>query len=262
MPNNLSKPERLMYRDRLRAARYAALADSEGFTQICYELEALGVRLLGKQESLGMYRGKIEGIAKKSLVLIAMQEGPPGMFKRFQALYFIVRKARNDNMHLGAYARHATKAAIELCILLEEGLMNGEGMKVEDVMVTEVVALDPGQPVAHARQLMLMHSFSFLPVYLGDKWRLLSELSVAQYLASSSDLGEKKRFLGAPIDRASKEHGLRLPELSEEYLLKPKEDATAVLKRCSGSDAPTLWLVPDESRPGKLLGVLSPFELM
>ena len=34
------------YRDRFREARYAALADAEGFEAICFALEALGLRLL------------------------------------------------------------------------------------------------------------------------------------------------------------------------------------------------------------------------
>lgn len=60
MNGRLTKSEQLFYRDRLRAARYAALADAEGFAQICYELEGLGVRQLGKQESLGKYREELK----------------------------------------------------------------------------------------------------------------------------------------------------------------------------------------------------------
>lgn len=263
MPDSLSNFERLMYRDRLRAARYAALADAEGFAQICYELEALGVRLLGRQEGLGMYRESIRReIAIHSLVFDFMSIAAPGFFKGFHALYAIVLKARNDNMHLGAYARHATKAAIELCIGLEEGLMNGISMKVADVMVSEVVALDPNQPVAHARQLMLMHSFSFLPIYLGCNWYLLSEIAVAKYLSAAMNSNEKKERLGASIESAVSKNSLKLTELSDTDFLTLDMDVKLALDSCDMSNKPTLWLVPDVLMPNKLLGVLSPFELM
>jgi CBS domain-containing protein len=79
-------------------------------------------------------------------------------------------------MHTGVYARHATNAAIELCIGLEEALMVEQQIPrevVADFMVKAPVIVEPWQPVAHARQLMLMHSFSFLPVFLGA-WKLVS----------------------------------------------------------------------------------------
>lgn len=135
-------------------------------------------------------------------------------------------------------------------------------MKVADVMVSEVVVLDPSQPVAHARQLMLMYSFSFLPLYFRGQWHLLSDISVAQYLSSAQDFNTKKLFLGASIEIATNVHGLKLSALSSRDLLKPESDAKAVLNSCDIDSNPTLWLVPNESRPDKLLGVLSPFELM
>ena len=115
--------ECLYYRDRLREARYAALADAEGFGAICFALEALGLRLLGRQEALGAYKGEIGIQARSSLVLNELADAYPLMFKPFNALFSIVQAARNDVMHTGAYARHATQAAIELCIGLEEALM-------------------------------------------------------------------------------------------------------------------------------------------
>lgn len=54
---DLQPRERLFYRDRLRSARYAALEDAEGFGEICFALEALGLRLLSRQEALGNTTG-------------------------------------------------------------------------------------------------------------------------------------------------------------------------------------------------------------
>jgi predicted transcriptional regulator len=71
-------------------------------------------------------------------------------------------------MHSGVYARHATESGIALCIGLEEALMVEQQIvrtRVDDFMVRSAVVVHPWQPVAYARQLMLMHSFSFLPVY-------------------------------------------------------------------------------------------------
>lgn len=52
-PPTLQWDERLYHRDQLRAGRYAALADAEGFHEICFALEALGLRLYGEKENLG-----------------------------------------------------------------------------------------------------------------------------------------------------------------------------------------------------------------
>lgn len=101
------------YRDQLRAARYSALADAEGFEEICFALEALGLRLLGQQGDLGKYEDRIGFYARMSPVLNDLAKSKPSGFKTFEALYETVRNARNDNMHAGAYARHATVAAVE-----------------------------------------------------------------------------------------------------------------------------------------------------
>ena len=94
--------------------RYATLAEAEGFGAICFALEALGLRLLGKQGVLEQYKPKIAACAANSPVLTELPERFPSRFKSFEALYRTVQTARNDAMHIGAYARHATEAAIEL----------------------------------------------------------------------------------------------------------------------------------------------------
>ncbi|MEL2319444.1 hypothetical protein AAER40_27925, partial [Klebsiella pneumoniae] len=54
--------------------------------------------------------------------------------------------------------------------------------KVRDFMVRDAVTVQPWQPVAYARQLMLMHSFTFLPVKLDEQWKLVPEVSMAKFL--------------------------------------------------------------------------------
>lgn len=262
MPETLNIHERLYYRDRLREARYAALADAEGFGEICFALEALGLRVHGKQEALGKYREKIEKFARDSTALTHLVQALPSRFKSFRALFDIVLAARNDAMHTGAYARHATAAAIELCIGLEEGLMadpegNDVARTVGNLMVTSPMTVEPWQAVAHARQLMLMHSFSFLPVRLGTSWRLLSELGLAKYLNG----GERKTRLCESIESASG-NGLELVFIEDAALLRPDMLVTDVLQKAQVQEGPMLWLVVEDRHPERLCGILTPFELM
>jgi hypothetical protein len=254
----LEPAECVHYRDQFRAARYAALADAEGFGAICFALEALGLRLLGKQGTLESYKNRIGGYASLSPVLSDLAAAHPSRFKSFEALYKTVQTARNDAMHIGAYARHATEAAIELCIGLEEALMAEVARSVGNVMVASPVTVAPWQLVAHARQLMLMHSFSFVPVRLGGSWWLISELGLAKFLSVH---GEKKARLGLTIQEA-KADGMEMIEIANDDLLRATMSIDVVLERAQVMIGPMLWLVVDEKHPDHLAGVLSPFELM
>lgn len=255
----LDSKECVHYRDRFRKARYDALADAEGFGAICFALESLGLRLLGKQDTLERYKPCIATRAKKSPVLTDLAESFPLRFKRFEALYRTVQTARNDAMHIGAYARHATEAAIELCIGLEEALMATVERTVGNVMVTSPITVERWQPVAQARQLMLMYSFSFLPVLIEESWWLISELGLAKYLGTNGD--EKKVRLGQTIDSA-KAAGLQMVMIKDVDLLRADMFIDAVLQRSQVQNSPMLWLVVDDAHPQHLAGVLSPFELM
>jgi hypothetical protein len=256
----LNRQERVHYRDRFREARYAALADAEGFGAICFAVEALGLRLLGEQATLERYKPRIAACALQSPVLTELAVTLPSRFKSFEALYKTVQTARNDAMHIGAYARHATEAAIELCIGLEEALMADVERTVGNVMVSSPVTVEPWQPVAHARQLMLMHSFSFLPVRIEKSWWLVSELGLAKFLGVNGDT--KKAHLGKTIQDA-KAAGMEMVELDDnDDLLEASMTIVDVLKKSKVQNGPMLWLVVDKNHPNHLAGVLSPFELM
>ena len=158
-------------------------------------------------------------------------------------------------MHTGVHARHATTAAIELCIGLEEAIMKEQQLSrrlVEDFMVKSPVFLETWQPVAHARQLMLMHSFSFLPVFLGS-WKLLSEAAMARYVQGG---GNWVQLIAATIEDASR-NGLKLVDAKVVGL---KDDVHTLLAEDDPNTPHMLWLVEDENN--RLCGVLSPFELM
>jgi hypothetical protein len=256
---DLDAEECVYYRDRFREARYSALADAEGFGAICFALESLGLRLYGEQATLERYKSRISARSQKSLVLTNLAERFPSGFKPFGALFRTVQAARNDAMHIGAYARHATEAAIELCIGLEEALMSDVERTVGNLMVASPVAVQRWQPVAHARQLMLMHSFSFLPVRLGKSWFLVSELGLAKFLSVNSET--KKSRLCETVESA-KASGMQLVKLRDADLLRVDMPIAEVLQRSKVQKGPMLWLVVDEAHPEHLAGVLSPFELM
>ncbi|WP_413459580.1 hypothetical protein [Herbaspirillum huttiense] len=253
----LSAEECILYRDKLRAARYSALADSEGFDAVCFALEELGMRLLRRQADMNTYRERIGFYASKSCVFDDLVE--ESSFKSFNSLYDIVRRARNDSMHQGAYARHATTAAIELCIGLEEGLMAVDQRLVKDVMVGSVVVVEKWHLIAQARKLMLMHSFSFLPIFIDCKWHLISELALAKFLQVASK--EKSKRLGMNISDAA-QSGLTLIPVSSQALLRADMNVEDVLSRANIQLSQVLWLIPHPKIDSELLGVLSPFELM
>ncbi|MCD6734910.1 MAG: hypothetical protein LT103_15100 [Burkholderiaceae bacterium] len=235
------------------------MADAEGFGAICFALESLGLRLLGEQAALDRYKRRIADRAQKSPVLTELATSHPSRFKPFEALYRTVQTARNDAMHIGAYARHATEAAIELCIGLEEALMADVERTVGNVMVTSPMTVKGWQPVAHARQLMLMHSFSFLPVRIGESWWLVSELGLAKFLGVN---GETKRArLGQTVESA-KAAGMEMVKVDNDNLLRANMTIDTVLQRAQVQRGPMLWLVVDDAHPEHLAGVLSPFELM
>jgi CBS-domain-containing membrane protein len=255
----LEPVECVHYRDQFRAARYAALADAEGFGAICFALEALGLRLVGAQATLESYKDRIARYALQSPVLNELATSNPSRFKSFDALYRTVQTARNDAMHIGAYARHATEAAIELCIGLEEALMAEVERTVSNVMVASPVTVAHWQLLAHARQLMLMHSFSFVPVRLDKSWWLISELGLAKFMSVNRDM--KRTRLGLTIQEA-KAVGMEMIELSDDDLLRADMTIDNVLRKSQTKHGPMLWLVIEEEHPEHLAGVLSPFELM
>jgi CBS-domain-containing membrane protein len=130
---------------------------------------------------------------------------------------------------------------------------------VGSVMVNSPVVVEDWHPVAHARQLMLMHSFSFLPVRLEEKWFLVSELGLARFLNVGRE--QKVARLGLTIAEAVKS-GFEPVPIAKRQLLTTDTPLRAVLDGARVQDGPMLWLVVDGSRPDRLAGVLSPFELM
>lgn len=250
MRHPLEKDEMIFFRDRLRVARYGALADAEGFAQLCFAFELLGSRLSGQKLGLGKYKDQLKCLAKNSL-----------NSDRFDAFFRRVLHARNDAMHTGAYARNAAQAAVQLSLILEEGLMDKSSMTVADYMVTTPMYVETWHTLGYARQLMLVNSFSYLPIFHGESWKLISDIAMAKFFQSlKSD--DRKTFEAQSIQNAldqGAEKSLKLTEAIPVIRDKP------VCDLLDGEDHPRLWVVVNsESGDGakQLVGVLSPFELM
>ena len=124
-----------------------------------------------------------------------------------------------------------------------------------DLMVKTPVFVEPWQPVAHARQLMLANSFSFLPLLHNGKWRLLSEMALVAFLRPMLSK-DRRTALALPV-REAVVTGL---ELLPAKTIRPAEDVSKLWANKRIRAVPSLWLVVE--RPKRLVGVLSPFELM
>lgn len=256
-PEDIPRDARIALRDRLRAARYAALADAEGFHEICYAIEALGLQLHGAEATLAGYWKGLRELSAHSALFGSLPRQHPEFFTQFDALYETLRRARNDAMHIGSYARHATGSAVELCIGLEDALMNSANSKltVADYMVKSPISLELWQPVAYARQIMLAQSFSFLPVFQNKKWRLVSEMAIVGYLHQMKR-SEKEVALGRAVGDAVAAGLKLLPART----VRPNDAVNSLILRAAVRATPTLWLVVESKN--RLTGVLSPFELM
>lgn len=126
---------------------------------------------------------------------------------------------------------------------------------VSDFMVKSPVTIEKWQLVAYARQLMLTHSFSYLPVFYEGKWKILSEISLAKYLRSD---GIWKAKIALPINLAI-DHGLKLYDAS---VVSPTDVVSGLIDNDDIYETKAFWLVRDAERQDRLCGVLTPFELM
>ncbi|HMN92215.1 MAG TPA: hypothetical protein PKC60_03195 [Hydrogenophaga sp.] len=264
--NNAVKPstdlpseERAFFRDRLREARYAALADAEGFSQMCFAIESLGKRLNPKARGMADCQNVLKRLAQTS-ALLPDEHDEPRAVKHFHALFTSIREARNDVMHTGAYARHVAADAVTLCLVLEDALMvekkseeEAKRLTVGDFMVSSPVVVHHWQTVEHARQLMLLNSFSYLPIWHDKRWWLIADIAVAKFLRPHWPARSRLKMT---LDQA-RQDGLVFARA------KPVRQDIAVVDLLGKRDQPGLWLVRKKGFPmDHLVGVLSPFELM
>src|SRR5713101_3812343 len=104
----LGSKEAINLRDQLREARFKARKDAEAFEEVVFVVERLGCYLRKEKGDLGKYRPFIVELAALSPLFCAAAGRCRDVNTPFPQLYELVRMARNDRMHEGAIARHAT----------------------------------------------------------------------------------------------------------------------------------------------------------
>ena len=246
----------LHFRDELRQARGAALRDAEAFEAIVFVLERIGVFLTGRIDGLGIYADAILNEARRSPLADDIPSQFPDWHAPFSTIYDLVRRARNDALHEGAFARHRTRHAVELTLVLEDALM-AEAVAARDFMVKDPICAFLWQPISSVRRAMLANSFSYLPVALDTDgtpaWRLLSDVVLARYLREATSATDRStrlaRRLGAAVER-------RDIILSDAPQCGPEDPVSMVLERSKG--LPVLVL----GAAGDLRGIVTPFDVL
>jgi CBS domain-containing protein len=188
--NKLTRQHRVAFLKRLREARALVLRDSEAFHESASVLEYIGQVMKGKIETgLAKYE---EQIVELAVTVSGVEED--AVHRQFH----VVREARNDAVHDGAYIRHLSSRLVDLLLLLEEAVMD-KLQRVKDVMVRNPVVAEPWHLVSHVRREILANSFSTIPILL-DKptpgnWVFLTDSGIMQFLRESTlDLPRIKRL--------------------------------------------------------------------
>ena len=246
------------FRQELQVAREKALEDAEAFQGIIQVIERLGQFRFRRLGDLGKYEETLTELAWHSPLAFDVADDLRTVHQPFKQLYSLVRDARNDALHIGARARTLTDNTIQLALILEDALrFMGNYKLVGDFMIRNPVCAQLWQPVSFARQIMLTHSFSYLPIKIEDRaWGLLSDLVLAKYLQ------------GAPSDRERK---LRLAKPIDELLLEPRVEKLPAAARLRDDDQikdilsglkQLPCLVFNERDSEEPVGILTPFDLL
>jgi hypothetical protein len=91
----------LYFRAQLREARAVALKDAEGFQQVIFVVERIGVYLTGSIQGLGTYAEAVAENADRSPLAKEIPAQLPNWHATFATLYNLVQHARNDALHEG-----------------------------------------------------------------------------------------------------------------------------------------------------------------
>jgi len=244
----------ITFSGQLREARESALRDSEAFDGIIHVVERLGSFLCETIGDLNRYRKKIEESARYSALAEDIPGLRPDVHLPFPLLYELVREARNDALHQGAFARRLTGHAIELSLVLEDALRRSLDFPVVgDYMVRNPICPEMCQPMSFIRQQMLANSFSFLPVKRASDWCLVSDLEVATYLGTET--ATRRQRLAQNLN------GTGIPLHLAKYCKvdTPLEEALRILK---GNQRPLLVMgIKDEDQQFPV-GIVTPFDLL
>lgn len=242
MANCLSADIACNFADQIRSARESATRDGEDFQSILHAIERLGSFLTGELSQLGKY-----AVSLKELCVQSEDCGLPP----FDSLFCLVREARNDALHQGAFARHLTRNCIELALRLEDSLRTLQPRLIEHYMVRSPLCAELWQPLSFIRQQMLANAFSFMPVKMGnDLWGLVSDVALAKHLRIEHQATRKER-----MTTSLSESGI---PLAAAQLLSEKDNPDKALAVVSSGPV----LVHRQNDEKTLIGILTAFDLL
>jgi CBS domain-containing protein len=203
-------------------------------------------------QTLKSYKTNICKVANRSALAEYVPTQHRSYHLGFARLYKLVNDARNDALHQGAFARHLTNNATQLALVLEDALMNNS-TSAADYMVREPVTASFWQPLSFIRQQMLANSFTYLPVFSTKGppcWKLVSDYHIAVYLRTHN----RKDRLAKTLEDAANEH----LTLESAKTCNPDMPINKVLEISEGKPV----LVVDQQNPDRLLGIITPFDLL
>ena len=157
----------------------------------------------GEAATLERYRERLLKFTEQSHLVQNVDGVNTAWHSPPDVLYTLVSQGRNDALHHGAAVRHLTQHAIELALLFEDALMNGDAPAVtlRDIMVRCPVTAEEWQPVGFVRQVMLTSSFSFLPIRWDERWKVISDVQLAAFLRAPGN--QRSRRLGRTVKEAA-----------------------------------------------------------
>ena len=254
----------LTFRNEFREARLKVLANAENYQELLFVLERLATHLTEKNAGLGDRENRK---CIMELVRHGALEGEPAASGTGELcaseLYDLVRNARNDAMHEGAFARNLAVHLVQLSVMLEDALVNrADGRKAKHYMMREPITAEPWEPIAFVRQKMLVHSFSHLPVQIDDTWKIISDHGIAVYLWQACGGACVKKRLLQRLDSAVK----GTLEVRPAIVVTPEALVCVVVKEHEeairrGDPILVEAEINDEDQK-PLLGILTPFDLL
>jgi hypothetical protein len=217
-----------------------------------FTLERFGVYLTGKIQTLNEYETAIQKVALESPLAEYVPTHHNSYHLVFSKLFELVRNARNDALHQGAFARHLTNNATQLALIIEDALMSNSNMAA-DYMVREPICASFWQPLSFIRQKMLVNSFTYMPVLSSggsSDWLFISDYHIAEYLRK----GKRKERLAETLKNAVDDQLF----LEQACMCYPDTPISKVLEISKGKPV----LVIDKVQPDRLLGIITPFDLL
>jgi len=248
---HLTIDQRVDFLTRLRTARALVLRDAESFHEAATVLEYIGqVIQRGRGRGLGAY--------EEQIVALAISDGG-AVDADIRRQFNVIREARNDIVHDGAYVRHLSDRLADFLVRLEDAVMC-RLRRVGDVMVRNPVTAELWHLITHVRREMLANSFSNIPIYLPGAatpgWHFLTDRAVMRFLTSAPNAQERHDRLGSTIECAIA--NLAATELPPAQILCPDDLIVDVAPRLEHLPA----LVTDARDGSRLVGIISPFDLL